>query len=78
MLDATALLNLRGEERVKGRAEGWQAALVQLLDLKFPRTVPDDLVVRIEAQYNISTLAEWFEQAFLAPSLAHFRAAIGR
>jgi hypothetical protein len=76
VLDPTDLLNLRDEERVKGRAEGRQAALVQLLKLKFPRTIPDDLVARIEMQADIFTLSDWFRQAFLAPSLDDFRAAI--
>jgi predicted transposase YdaD len=62
------------EGLAQGEIKDRQSAIVELLGLRFPDSVPAELITTIHNQNDLNTLKHWFEQAATCASLAEFQA----
>jgi hypothetical protein len=60
-----------------GRAETLHNNLLRTLQVRFPGTIPPELIGVIRKQEEVAKLSDWFEIALKAASLDEFRAAVG-
>ena len=82
MRQSMVITEWQNEARMEGRAEERletrRAHLLDVLQARFPVTVPDDLTTAIQAGADSEKLARWLKIASTADSLDAFRAAIQR
>ncbi|MDQ2731264.1 MAG: hypothetical protein M3Y56_06360 [Armatimonadota bacterium] len=69
--------SIANEWRNEGRAEEKKKNLLRVLELRFPKKLPSDVVTTVEAESNATKLDAWLDAAVMAASPDEFRAAIG-
>jgi hypothetical protein len=70
------VLEWQAEARAEARVETARAKLLRLLQLRFGSELTPDFIAQMEAQTDLAVLDRWFDQAYAAPTLNDFRAAL--
>ena len=77
MKDSAVVAGWIAEGEAKGEAKGQRNALLQLLRLRFPTELREDLMDAVKAESDLAKLSQWFTAAAKADSLKDFRALSG-